>query len=94
MGYGSGGSAEITEFTFTGVGNKFRKQNGEHIAQLNPNGSPGGVTGFTTPDGRITIMMPHPERVILRRQHSWHPPDWGEEGPWLRMFRNARAWVD
>ncbi len=59
----------------------------------NPNGSPGGMTGFTTPDGRVTIMMPHPERVVLRRQHSWHPADWGEEGPWLRMFRNARAWV-
>jgi phosphoribosylformylglycinamidine synthase len=60
----------------------------------NPNGSPDGLTGFTTPDGRITIMMPHPERVILRRQHSWHPHGWAEEGPWLRMFRNARVWVD
>ena len=60
----------------------------------NPNGSAAGLTGFTTADGRITIMMPHPERVFLSRQHSWCPRDWGEEGPWLRMFRNARAWLD
>jgi phosphoribosylformylglycinamidine synthase len=58
----------------------------------NPSGSPAGLTGFTTPDGRITIMMPHPERLFLTRQHSWHPDHWGEEGPWMRMFRNARAW--
>jgi phosphoribosylformylglycinamidine synthase len=56
----------------------------------NPNGSPGGITGLTSEDGRFTIMMPHPERVFLSIQHSWHPADWGEEGPWLRMFRNAR----
>ncbi|AGA33493.1 Phosphoribosylformylglycinamidine synthase, synthetase subunit / Phosphoribosylformylglycinamidine synthase, glutamine amidotransferase subunit [Thioalkalivibrio nitratireducens DSM 14787] len=59
----------------------------------NPNGSPDGVTGFTSADGRVTIMMPHPERVFRTVQHSWHPANWGEDGPWLRMFRNARAWV-
>ncbi|MBW2273656.1 MAG: phosphoribosylformylglycinamidine synthase [Deltaproteobacteria bacterium] len=59
----------------------------------NPNGSPGGITSLTTPDGRVTIMMPHPERVFRRAQHSWHPADWGEDGPWLRLFRNARVWV-
>ena len=59
----------------------------------NPNGSPGGVTGFTTQDGRVTIMMPHPERVFRSVQHSWHPPEWGEDGPWLRLFQNARVWV-
>ena len=59
----------------------------------NPNGSPGGLTGFTTADGRFTILMPHPERVFRAVQCSWHPDDWGEESPWLRMFRNARAWV-
>ncbi|HEY7742220.1 MAG TPA: phosphoribosylformylglycinamidine synthase [Burkholderiales bacterium] len=58
----------------------------------NPNGSPGGITGLTTPDGRFTIIMPHPERVFRAVQHSWRPGDWGEEGPWLRMFRNARRW--
>ena len=59
----------------------------------NPNGSPDGLTGFTTPDGRFTIMMPHPERLFRTVQHSWHPHEWGEDGPWLRMFRNARKWV-
>ena len=60
----------------------------------NPNGSEVGVAGVTTPDGRVTIMMPHPERAIRAVQHSWHPPHWGEDGPWLRMFLNARRWVD
>ncbi len=60
---------------------------------LNPNGSPDGVTGFTTPDGRFSIMMPHPERVFRAVQHSWHPAEWGEDGSWMRMFRNARKWV-
>ena len=59
----------------------------------NPNGSEAAVAGVTTPDGRVTIMIPHPERTFRAVQHSWHPPDWGEDGPWLRLFRNARWWV-
>jgi len=59
----------------------------------NPNGSPLGITGLTTTDGRVTIMMPHPERVFRSVQNSWHPDDWGEDAPWMRMFRNARVWV-
>jgi len=59
----------------------------------NPNGSPAGVTGLTTPNGRVTVMMPHPERVFRSVQLSWCPDDWGEDAPWLRLFRNARAWV-
>ncbi|WP_067562623.1 phosphoribosylformylglycinamidine synthase [Halofilum ochraceum] len=59
----------------------------------NPNGSPCGVTGLTSSDGRATIMMPHPERAFRTVQYSWHPPEWGAEGPWLRMFRNARRWL-
>jgi phosphoribosylformylglycinamidine synthase len=59
----------------------------------NPNGSPGGITGLTTPDGRYTIVMPHPERVFRTLSNSWHPPEWGEDGPWMRIFRNARKWV-
>ena len=59
----------------------------------NPNGSPAGITAVTTGDGRVTIMMPHPERVFRTVQHSWHPDGWGEDAPWLRLFRNARAWV-
>ncbi|MDH5217084.1 MAG: phosphoribosylformylglycinamidine synthase [Gammaproteobacteria bacterium] len=61
---------------------------------LNPNGSPQGITGLTTTDGRFTIMMPHPERVFRAVQHSWHPDEWNEDGPWMRMFRNARMWID
>ena len=59
----------------------------------NPNGSPLGITGLTTTDGRATIMMPHPERVFRSVTHSWHPDEWGEDGPWMRMFRNARVWT-
>jgi len=60
---------------------------------LNPNGSPQGITGLTTQDGRFSIMMPHPERVFRAVQNSWYPPEWGENGAWLRMFQNARKWV-
>jgi len=59
---------------------------------LNPNGSPGGLAGFTAADGRVTILMPHPERVFRSVQLSWHPEPWGEDSPWMRMFRNARVW--
>ncbi len=61
---------------------------------FNPNGSPQGITGLTTTDGRFTIMMPHPERVYKTMQYSWHPENWGETGAWLRLFQNARRWVD
>ena len=59
----------------------------------NPNGSTDGICGLSNDDGRVTIMMPHPERVALTRQNSWHPDDWGEDGPWMRMFRNVRVAV-
>jgi len=59
---------------------------------LNTNGSPGGLAGFTAAAGRVTIMMPHPERVFRSVQMSWHPESWGEDSPWMRMFRNARVW--
>jgi len=60
---------------------------------LNPNGSPQGITGLTTRNGRFTIMMPHPERVFRAVQNSWHPYGWQENGAWLKMFQNARKWV-
>jgi phosphoribosylformylglycinamidine synthase len=64
------------------------------IYPKNPNGSPQGQTGFTTNDGRFTIMMPHPERVFLKKQYSWLPETWdAENGPWMRMFYNARQWI-
>jgi phosphoribosylformylglycinamidine synthase len=64
----------------------------EHYPE-NPNGSPGGVTGLTTSDGRFTILMPHPERVRRTVQMSWQPPGLGEDSPWMRLFRNARRWI-
>jgi phosphoribosylformylglycinamidine synthase len=57
----------------------------------NPNGSANGLTGICTTDGCVTIMMPHPERVFRTVANSWHPDNWGEDSPWMRMFRNARA---
>lgn len=56
----------------------------------NPNGSPNGITAITSTDGRSTIMMPHPERVFRTVSNSWHPDNWGEDSPWMRIFRNAR----
>ena len=60
----------------------------------NPNGSPFGITGLTTTDGKVTIMMPHPERCFRTLQNSWSPNDWDKNGAWLRLFSNARAWVN
>jgi phosphoribosylformylglycinamidine synthase len=71
----------------------------DHQGQLterypaNPNGSPAGIAGLTTTDGRVTIMMPHPERVFRAVTNSWRPDGWGEDGAWLRLFRNARVFV-
>ena len=62
---------------------------------FNPNGSAGGLNGYTTADGRFTIVMPHPERAFRLVQQSWAPAAWrdNDDGPWLRMFRNARVWL-
>jgi phosphoribosylformylglycinamidine synthase len=71
--------------------------NGGEVTQrypANPNGSAAGLTGFTSEDGRFTIMMPHPERGFLSKQYSWLPADWThEEGPWMKIFHNARNWI-
>jgi len=64
------------------------------VYPANPNGSPLGITGVTTTDGRATIMMPHPERVFRTVTNSWHPDNWQEDGAWMRLFRNARLFVD
>ncbi|MEO8901128.1 MAG: phosphoribosylformylglycinamidine synthase [Polyangiaceae bacterium] len=77
------------------VGARYVDHNGqvtEHYPE-NPNGSPNGITGLCNRDGRVTLLMPHPERVFRSVQHSWRPQGWAEDGPWLRLFRNARAWV-
>ncbi len=66
-----------------------------NVYPANPNGSPLGITGLTNLDGRVTIMMPHPERGFRTVQYSWRPRSWeGEEGPWLQLFRNARIWLE
>ena len=57
----------------------------------NPNGSPDGIAALTSDDGRATIMMPHPERAFRTVTNSWHPDDWGDEGPWMKIFRNAQS---
>ena len=59
----------------------------------NPNGSAYGVAGLCNEDGRFTIMMPHPERVFRSVTNSWKPDSWGDKGPWMRMFENARVAV-
>ncbi|HEH9438254.1 TPA: phosphoribosylformylglycinamidine synthase [Aeromonas sobria] len=75
------------------VGLRFVDNRGSVTEQYpaNPNGSPDGITAVTTTDGRATIMMPHPERVFRTVANSWHPDNWGEDGAWMRMFRNARV---
>ncbi len=60
----------------------------------NPNGSPDAISGMSSADGRVTIMMPHPERVFRALQCSWAPDEWQVEGAWMRLFRNGRLWVD
>ena len=64
---------------------------------LNPNGSVDAIGAFTSADGRVTLLMPHPERTILKEAVSYAPTnqskDWGEFGPWVRMFKSARRWV-
>ena len=60
----------------------------------NPSGSPEGIAGLCSKDGKVTIMMPHPERVFRASQNSWYPADWNEDAPSIRLFRNARKWLD
>ena len=75
------------------MGLRFVDNRGQVTEQYpaNPNGAPAGITAVTTTDGRATIMMPHPERVFRTVANSWHPDNWGEDGAWMRMFRNARV---
>jgi phosphoribosylformylglycinamidine synthase len=63
------------------------------VYPYNPSGSPQGITGLTTADGRFSIVMPHPERCFRSVQMSWRPPRLGEDSPWMQLFRNARRWV-
>ncbi len=91
----------FADFSLTGDINaahkamRFVNNRGEptEVYPFNPNGSPGGLTSVTTDDGRFTVLMPHAERVFRAAVHSWAPESWGDESPWMRMFRNARKWV-
>jgi len=91
----------FADFSLTGDINaahkamRFVNNRGEptEMYPFNPNGSPGGLTSVTNDDGRFTVLMPHAERVFRAATHSWAPESWGDESPWMRMFRNARKWV-
>ena len=75
---------------------RFVDSNAEHteVYPINPNGSPEGITGITAANGRVTIMMPHPERVFRKYQMSWHQKDWPEYSPWMQIFVNAKEYTD
>ena len=67
--------------------------NASQIYPHNPNGSENAAAAICDETGRVTIMMPHPERVFRAVQNSWHPNNWDERSPWMRMFDNAREWI-
>jgi len=87
--------AHMLEAVQSQVAMRYIENNGDPAGAYpaNPNGSPQGITGLTGAGGRVTIMMPHPERVIRTLTNSWHPDEWQEDAPWMRLFRNARKWV-
>lgn len=91
MDFGNGSASQVNGL----VALSYVDANGQptEVYPFNPNGTANGMTGLTTADGRVTIMMPHPERVFRTVQNSWHPDEWLEDAPWMRMFRNARKWV-
>ena len=94
-GYAEFRDAEQRDAAVALVAVRFVDECGEATERYpyNANGSPRGIAGLTTADGRFTILMPHPERVFRTVQMSWHPREWAEDSPWMRMFRNARVWV-
>ena len=87
---------DIAELSAGQIALRFVNNYGDVTEQypFNPNGSPQGITGLTANDGRVTIMMPHPERVFRAIQNSYIPGEWDEDGAWMRMFRNARVWCE
>ena len=87
------GAAELLERQLACLRYVDAEGRASEIYPLNPNGSELGLNGFSSEDGRFTIMMPHPERIFRSVQNSWAAPDWGEYGPWMRLFRNARRWL-
>jgi phosphoribosylformylglycinamidine synthase len=94
-GEGRAQFAQSSDIKRAGVCLRFVDNDGKatEMYPLNPNGSPKGITGLTAAGGRVTALMPHPERVFRSVQMSWAPREWGEDSPWMRMFRNARIWA-
>jgi phosphoribosylformylglycinamidine synthase len=90
----SHGEGRVENYTKSNLALKFfnTSQNNCYSYPSNPNGSTDGATGFTSQDGRVTIMMPHPERNFLTTQNSWASNDWGYYSPWIQMFKNAFEW--
>jgi len=84
---------QLSENNQTGLRYVDNRDQSTQAYPYNPNGSAGGIAGLTAANGRVTIMMPHPERVFRTLCNSWHPVHWGEHSPWLRLFQNARAFA-
>ncbi|MCS5591957.1 MAG: phosphoribosylformylglycinamidine synthase [Gammaproteobacteria bacterium] len=95
IAHGEGRAQFSNTFNENNIGFKYVDHQGNPTQTYphNPNGSEKGVAGLTNDSGRVTIMMPHPERVVRAIQNSYHPNDWQERSPWMRMFENVRAWV-
>jgi len=87
------GAAELLEHGLVTLQFVDHYEEPTEVYPLNPNGSPVGLAGVCSEDGRVTAVMPHPERVFRSVQNSWSPKEWGEDGGWLRLFRNARVFL-
>jgi phosphoribosylformylglycinamidine synthase len=97
VAHGEGRVTNLSDETKSNAAMRYidHSSNTTDIYPFNPNGSPNGLTGFSNDDGRITIMMPHPERVFLSKQFSWLPAEWNNEySPWMKLFLNARNWFN
>jgi phosphoribosylformylglycinamidine synthase len=95
VSHGEGRAEYTADASRSGVALRFVDHTGAPATRYpdNPNGSPEGIAGLCSSDGRVLITMPHPERVFRSVQLSWAPKEWGEDSPWMRMFYNARRWV-
>ena len=96
IAHGEGKTNFNTEHSKANIAMKYVNYSGNPTQAYphNPNGSENAIASICDDSGRITIMMPHPERVFRSIQNSWHPDDWQERSPWMRMLENARKWVD
>ena len=95
IAHGEGKAQFTSKLNSKNIAIKYVDYHGDssQIYPHNPNGSENAVASVCNDSGRVTLMMPHPERVFRSIQNSWHPKEWGERSPWMRMFENARKWV-